>query len=178
LTPLKVEQASPPDLVSVRTAYDRARAIHQEKHAPQWPDFGDDSILDEIRSGRLFRVMDGDTLAGVFTVAYEDGAIWGDMERGSHIYLHRIARTEHRAGAPLMQSIVSWALAQCEAMARDGLRMDTWAENPAIIAYYQTMGFELIGTRRMTNDPRLSPHYHGLELALLERPLVSATQPE
>jgi ribosomal protein S18 acetylase RimI-like enzyme len=77
-----------------------------------------------------------------------------------------------------MQTKVSGALAQCEAMARDGLRMDTWAENPAIIAYYQTMGFELIGTRRMTNDPRLSPHYHGLELALLERPLASATQPE
>lgn len=168
---LRVEQAAPPDLASVRTAYDRAQATQQKLGAPTWPGFSDESILAEIREGRLFRIMDGSELAGVFTVAYEDDAIWGELERGAHIYLHRIARTEHRAASPLMQTIVSWALAQCEAMARDGLRMDTWADNPAIIAYYRTMGFEQIGTRRMTNDPRLSPHYHGLELALMERPL-------
>jgi len=175
---MRVERATPEDLLLVRAAYDRAQEIQRERHAPTWPDFSDDSILNEIRAGRLFRIMDGDALSGVFTVAYEDAAIWGELERGAHIYLHRIARTEHRAPSPLMQTIVSWALAQCEAMARDGLRMDTWADNPAIIAYYQTMGFTLIETRRMTNDPRLSPHYHGLELALLERPLASMRQPK
>jgi hypothetical protein len=171
LPPLRVEQASPSDLAFARAAYDRAQATQQKLGVPTWPGFSDESILAEIREGRLFRIMDGSALAGVFTVAYEDDAIWGELERGAHIYLHRIARTEHRAASPLMQTIVSWSLAQCEAMGREGLRVDTWAENPAIIAYYRTMGFELIETRRMTADARLSPHYHGLELALLERPL-------
>jgi ribosomal protein S18 acetylase RimI-like enzyme len=168
---MRVERATSEDLILVRAAYDRAQAIQREQHAPTWPDFSDESILAEIREGRLFRIMDVSALAGVFTVAYEDGAIWGELERGAHIYLHRIARTEHRSGTPLMETVISWALAHCDAMGRDGLRMDTWAENPAIIAYYRTMGFEQIETRRMTADARLSPHYHGLELALLERPL-------
>ena len=46
----------------------------------------------EIRAGRLRRVVDGPALAGVFSLAYEDGAIWGERERGAHVYLHRIAR--------------------------------------------------------------------------------------
>lgn len=170
LTPLRVKRSSISNLKSVRAAYDCARAIQREQHAPIWPDFGDDSILDEIRAGRLYRIIDDGALAGVFTVAYEDGAIWGELERGAHIYLHRIARTEHRAQAQLMESVVTWALVQCDKMGREGLRVDTWAENPAIIAYYEMMGFELIGTRRMTADPRLPIHYHGLELALLELP--------
>jgi GNAT superfamily N-acetyltransferase len=177
LRPLRVKRASIANLKSVRAAYDCARAIQREQHAPIWPDFGDDSILDEIRDGRLYRVSDYGALTGVFTVAYEDGAIWGDLERGAHIYLHRIARSENRPQARLMESVITWALVKCDSMGRDGLRVDTWADNPAIIAYYQTMGFELIGTRRMTTDPRLSVHYHGLELALLELPMASMRQP-
>ena len=38
--------------------------IHRELHAPVWPELGDDTILAEMRVGRLFRIMGGDALAG------------------------------------------------------------------------------------------------------------------
>jgi len=48
--------------------------------------------------------------------------------------------------------------------------MDTWASNDALIAYYGRLGFHLVRRRRIAPDPRLAAHYHGIELALLERP--------
>lgn len=168
VSPLFVESATIADLGAILGAYEHAQVMQREQHAPTWPGFSNESILSEIDDGRLYRIMDGAAIAGVFTVAYHDPAIWGDMERSAHIYLHRIARTEHRASGRIMDAVISWGSARCEELGREGLRIDTWAANPALIAYYGTFGFDLVTTRRMGDDPRLSPHYHGLELALLE----------
>ena len=168
--PLRVETATAADLPAIRGAYANAQVMQRAQRAPEWPGFSDESILREIADGRLYRIMDGDAVAGAFTVAYDDAAIWGDLERGAHIYLHRIARTEHRTTGRLMDAVMSWSLARCEELGREGLRIDTWAANPALVAYYGSFGFDLVTTRRMGDDPRLSPHYIGLELALMERP--------
>jgi len=171
---MRVEPAAPAHLDQIRAAYadGRARQLAQETSA--WPEFSDSAILDEIRSGSLLRVVDGSTFVGVFSVEYEDALIWGDDERGAHIYLHRIARASTYPGRGLVDAALAWAIARCAELGREGLRIDTWASNHALIAFYQARGFTLLGTRRMGDDPRLRPHYHGLELALLERPLSSA----
>ncbi|MGH7627079.1 MAG: GNAT family N-acetyltransferase, partial [Gemmatimonadaceae bacterium] len=158
------------DLPAVRAAYAAGRRTQREQHSVVWPEFTDDAILAEIGAGRLFRVMDGDVLAGVFSVACEDTAIWGELERGAHIYLHRITRSAEYRGRGLVDAVVAWAGARCAELGREGLRMDTWASNETLIAYYGRLGFGLVGWRRIAPDPRLAAHYHGIELALLERP--------
>ena len=65
----------------------------------------------------------------------------------------------------------AWALAHGEARGSEGLRMDTWASNDTLTAFYRTRGFGLVGTRRIPLDSPLSEHYRGIELALLERSL-------
>ncbi len=172
---MRVEPATRADLEEIRAAYASARAIQVAQQAPVWPEFTEASTLAEIASGNLFRVFDDAALVGVFSVAYEDPAIWGDDERGAHIYLHRFARAATYPGRGLVGAILTWAVARCAELGREGLRLDTWANNDALIAYYEKLGFTLLEKRRMGNDPRLSPHYHGLELALLERPLTFAT---
>ena len=111
------------------------------------------------------------TSAGVFSVAYEDGAIWGGRERGAHIYLHRIVRASGYRGHGLVDFVLDWANAHCRALGRAGLRMDTWANNASLIAYYQRLGFELVESISIGEDSRLPSHYHGLEFALLEQSL-------
>jgi ribosomal protein S18 acetylase RimI-like enzyme len=170
---MHVEPATPAHLAEVRAAYADARARQAEHRAFQWPEFPDRAILDEMESGRLFRVLDGDALVGVFSVAYEDPAIWGDDERGAHIYLHRFARAATYQGRGLVDAIIAWALAQCDALGCEGLRLDTWGHNDALIAFYQSRGFVLLRKHTMGSDPRLPPHYDGLHLALMERPLTS-----
>lgn len=167
---MRVERASPSDLAAIHEAYERGRAIHREHAESPWPPFSDDALLAEMRADGLHRVMDGDTMVGVFSVTYEDEGIWGELERGAHIYLHRIARAEHHSGGSMVDAIVTWGLAQCDALGREGLRMDATSDNAPLLEYYRTFGFETVATLRMPADPRLSPHYHGIELALLQRP--------
>ena len=169
---MHVEPATPAHLPEVLAAYADARALQAANRAFQWPEFSERSILDQMEAGLLFRVLNGDALVGVFTVAYEDPAIWGELERGAHIYLHRFARAATYPGRGLVDAIVAWALAHCESLGREGLRLDTWGHNDALIAFYESRGFTLIDKRTMGSDPRLSPHYEGLHLALLERPLT------
>lgn len=165
---MRIEPATAEHLPSIRAAYADARAIQQAQGGEVWLEFPDAAILAEIAAGHLFRVLDGDVLAGVFTVAYEDPIIWGDRERGAHIYLHRIARAARYPGRGLLDKVLAWARDECRSLGREGLRIDTWASNGALIAYYESKGFTLVGHRRTPADPRLPAHYHGTELALLQ----------
>jgi ribosomal protein S18 acetylase RimI-like enzyme len=164
-----MEVASRADLPDVRAAYEHARAMQRERNAIVWPQFADDAILREIDEQRLFRAVVDDTAAGVFSVAYDDSAIWGSHERGEHLYLHRIARAAACPSRGLVDAVLSWATERCRSLARAGLRMDTWASNAPLIEFYRRRGFRLVEERRLGADPRLPPHYHGSTFALLER---------
>jgi ribosomal protein S18 acetylase RimI-like enzyme len=117
-------------------------------------------------------VYDDDVMAGVFSMLDDDAAIWESRECGAHCYLHRISRAPRWEGRGLVDAILTWAHAEARRRGKLGLRMDTWASNHALIDYYGARGFALVGTRLMPADSRLSPHYHGIELALLEAPSV------
>lgn len=165
---MRVEPAALSDLPAIRAAYADARRIQRELNAILWPEFPDEAIVAEVEAGRLFRVMDGDALVGVFSVAYEDEAIWGELERGEHIYLHRIARASTYRGRGLIEAVLAWARPHCRALGRAGLRMDTWASNEALVSFYERHGFRVVGRRRIGMEARLPPHYHGGEFTLLE----------
>jgi ribosomal protein S18 acetylase RimI-like enzyme len=172
---MRVEQATPADLPAIRAAYADGRARQREQGSPLWPEFTDSAILAEIASGALYRVVDDSAFVGVFSAVHEDGAIWAERERRAHLYLHRIARASTYPGRGLVDAILAWAQARGEELGLEGLRMDTWASNDALIAFYGKRGFTLVGRTRIPNDSPL-PHYRGLELALMERPLSAAAR--
>ncbi|MEO7456454.1 MAG: GNAT family N-acetyltransferase [Gemmatimonadaceae bacterium] len=152
----------------MRSAYAHAQVIQRQQGAIVWPDFTEASIHADIDARCLYRVMDGDALVGVFSIAYDDAAIWGDRERGAHLYLHRIARAQGSQRGGLVASALTWARAHCRALERECLRLDTWASNATLIAFYEGQGFRVVDRRRFGVDPRLPSNYHGNEFALLE----------
>jgi len=166
---MRIEPATPGDLADIRAAYEHGRVTQREQGSIVWPEFTDAAILSEITAQHLFRVVIESATVGVFSVAYDDPAIWGSHERGAHLYLHRIARAAEYPGRGLMDAILTWAGQQCTQLGRDGLRMDTWASNTALIGFYQRRGFRLVAERQLGADPRLPAHYHGNAFALLER---------
>lgn len=165
---MRVQHATLSDLPAIRAVYAGAREIQREQGATLWDEFPPQLTITELEQGRLFRVLDGDVLAGVFTVAYEDEAIWGAREHGEHVYLHRIARATTYSGRGIMRAVLEWAWAECRRLGRAGLRIDTWANNRALIDFYEGKGFHFVCARRIGVEPRLPPHYQGIELALLE----------
>lgn len=165
---MRVQHAKVDSLAAICAAYEAGRQRQRALGAPEWPVFAEQAILSEIAAGQLFLVLREDALAGVFTVVYEDPAIWDDAEQSAYLYLHRIARAEAFDGRGMIDAVLAWARAECTRRGCAGLRMDTWANNETLIAYYQRLGFRCVGRKRIVPDPRLPPHYHNLELALLE----------
>jgi GNAT superfamily N-acetyltransferase len=166
---MRIEPAASHDIPDIRAAYEFARATQREQGSVVWPEFSDAAILGEIATEQLFRVVIDDATVGVFSLGYEDPAIWGPHEGGAHLYLHRIARAAHYPGRGLMDVILTWAEERCRLLGRDGLRMDTWASNRPLIEFYLRRKFHLVEERQLGVDPRLPPHYHGNVFALLER---------
>lgn len=168
---VRIRPAMPADLPAVRAAYESARILQERTGSKVWPTFADDAILREIADQHVFGVFKGATLAGVFTLLDADPVIWGDLERGEHLYIHRMARAAGCTLPGLIESILRWARQACQALGRAGIRMDTWASNAALVDYYQRHGFHVVERRTMPAESSLPPHYHGLELVLLERPV-------
>lgn len=167
-TAVDIEPAKSRDLPEIRAAYAHARAYQHGRSPSHWPEFSNASILAEVDAGRLFKITEGAALVGIFSVADEDAAIWAELERGEHLYLHRIARAATYPGRGLFPAVLTWARGRCAALGRAGLRMDTWADNAGLIAYYERHGFRVVGHRHIGEDPRLPPHYHRRAFTLLQ----------
>jgi ribosomal protein S18 acetylase RimI-like enzyme len=172
---IRVELATPDDLPDVRATYEYARAFQHTKTGVSWPAFVESAILAEMAARQLHRVVENDEAIGVFSVVREDPLIWGELERGAHLYLHRIARAPAYGGHGLVAAVLEWASERCRVLGREGLRMDTWADNQALVGYYERHGFALVGRRRLF-DSRLPAHYYGVELAMLEKPVVGVVE--
>lgn len=166
---MRIVAATTDDIPDVQEAYAAGRAVQRATASIVWPEFPDSAIRAEIDAGFLWRVVGDDgRLAAVFSLTDSDTAIWGERERDEHLYIHRMTRAAGDARRGLVPVILAWARERARACGRAGLRMDTWAENAALIAYYVRLGFTLVERKRIAPDPRLLPHYYGVELALLE----------
>lgn len=165
---IRVRRASPSDLADIHEAYAHGRTLQLALSTSAWPGFTDEQILGEMARNHLFCIVQQHALVGVFSMVESDEAIWGERERGAHFYLHRITRASSFEGRGLFDTLLAWAHTECRKRGRAGLRMDTWASNDTLMRYYTSRGFVLLGTKHMPADPRLSAHYHGIELALLE----------
>lgn len=170
IQPMRIEAAVPNDLGQVRAVYADARARQLAQQVDAWPEFPDGEILAEIAAGRLLLVWSDDCLAGVFTVAYADHLIWAERECGAHVYLHRVARSAFSGDVALFPRILEWTCTLSRALERTGVRVDTWASNLTLIAYYERFGFRRVANRRVPPGTGLPAHYDDLELALLEFP--------
>ena len=164
---MNVELASLDDLPGIQAAYTEGRRRQRERGNVVWPEFSDASLRAEVRARKLFRVAHGDEMVGTFAITYEDPVVWGERERGAHVYLHRIARGPSGASRGLLSCIVGWACAHSRELRREGIRMDTAAESRQLVEYYEQTGFVVVD-RRVIADPSLPAHYDGREVALLE----------
>lgn len=165
---LHIGAATPSDLQAIHAAYRHGRTMQLALSNVAWPGFTDEQIVREMELGHLYAIRQHKIVIGIFSMIEDDSLLWESLECGAHLYLHRITRAPEYDGTGLFDVLVRWAHRECLRRGRVGLRMDTWASNETLLRYYRSRGFALIGVKRIPADERLSPHYHGIELALLE----------
>jgi len=156
------------DLEEIFRLFDYSVHYQEQRGYPVWRDYDKSAIVRDIDTGNQFKVLIGKETGIVFSVCYSDKVIWRERERGDAIYLHRIVVNPAHKGLKLFGVILDWVIQHAQQRKLQHIRMDTWAANPNIIAYYKTFGFSFVEKFTTSNSPELPIHNRNLDLVLLE----------
>ena len=100
--------------------------------------------------------------AGGFTLQWEDVTPWGERAPNAG-YLHALCVRRADAGTGLGAALLDYAGVRVAATGRAWLRLDCWAGNDVLRAYYEGLGFRPRGVTGVTTEK------DGYEVALFER---------
>src|SRR5690349_15802615 len=132
------------DIPKLYELYDSAIAYQKERSLRHWGKFEQALLEKEIAEKRQWKIMEGNEIACIFMIAYEDPYIWGERNNDPSIYIHRIVTNPAFRGRQYMRSIVEWAKEHAKATGKRFVRMDTWGDNKKLTDYYIGYGFKLL----------------------------------
>lgn len=159
------------DIEQIFELYDAAIAFQKTVFNKHWQGFERSLIERELKEERQWKIqIDGKT-ACIFAIDFNDPLIWKEKDVDPAIYLHRIVTNPEFRGANFVNEIVTWAHTFATGKAKEYIRMDTWGDNPRLIAYYVKCGFNYLGNIIPEASNILPKHYENIELALFEIPV-------
>jgi len=163
-----VLNTSPADLNFIYFLFDEAIGYIKNNNYVGWTTYDKDFLTIDIERNHQFKIVQDDHIPMCIQHCFTDALIWREKEKGNAIYLHRIVVNPMFKGQKQFQKILNWVR---EFAVKNGLRyirMDTWAENPKIIGYYQSFGFLHIEDYTTPNTEKLPEQHRNLKVALLE----------
>ena len=164
----KIESTTAIDLESVYELFDHSIVYQEAKGYPTWRNYDKDALIKDIENKNQYKIIVDSQIAIVFSVRYDDRVIWREMDKGDSMYLHRIVVNPTFKGQKLFGQVLSWSMAHAKEKGLRFIRMDTWADNPNIISYYESFGFKFIGNYTTPNSSELPLHNRNLAVTLLE----------
>ncbi|HTB31609.1 MAG TPA: GNAT family N-acetyltransferase [Bacteroidia bacterium] len=134
-----------------------------------WKEFDPELIATEIREKRHWKIIIDGSVACIFSIFYSDPLLWGELDNNHSIYIHRIATNPVFKGKGMTNLIIDWVKSHAKETGRKFIRIDTWADNKNLSAYYIKCGFHVVGHRQLDKEAKgLPKHYSTLSLVLLE----------
>lgn len=164
---MEIYNSTMADLDTIFELYDAGTHLQKQYSARQWQGFERQMVIDEIKEGRQWKILEEGQVACVFSTTFQDPHIWGEKDESPSLYIHRIANHPAFRGRGYVKHIVAWAKNYAVANGRQYLRLDTGAGNDRLNAYYMSCGFEYLGTVT-TNSPTLPAHYQNAAFSLFE----------
>lgn len=155
------------DIDTIFDFYDMAIAHQKKVFNKHWQGFSRTLVEIEIAENRQYKILVDGTVACIFAVTFSDQLIWGDRDHDA-IYIHRIVTHPDFRGYAFVKEIIKWAKKYASANAIKYIRMDTWADNEKLLAYYTGCGFDYVGVVTMEKTEGLPKHYEGISLSLFE----------
>lgn len=155
------------DIETIFQFYDMAIAHQKKVFNKHWQGFSRSLVETEIAENRQYKILVKGEVACIFAVTFEDKLIWGDQDVDS-IYIHRIVTHSGFRGYSFVKEIIKWAKAFAPLNGIKYIRMDTWADNEKLLAYYTGCGFDYVGVVTMQETEGLPKHYEGISLSLFE----------
>ena len=148
--------------------YDDAIAFQKTVFNKHWKGFDRAAIEKEILEGKHWKILKDGEVACVFVAQFSDPLIWKEKDKEPSIYLHRIVSHSSFRGSNFLRLIIEWSKQTAQEKSLQYVRLDTWGDNPPLIAYYVKSGFRHVGFSVPDNPEKLPKHYDADSLALLE----------
>ncbi len=164
----KIIHTTKNDLDFIYWLFDEAIAYQKRKNFTVWKGYDKNVLQKDILNELQYKIIIANEIACVFSICYTDPVIWREKEKGDAIYLHRIVVNPKYKGEKQFKKILDWTIEHAKQKKLNFVRMDTWADNPNIIGYYQSFGFIFLGTYTTPETEELPKSHRNLELALLE----------
>jgi ribosomal protein S18 acetylase RimI-like enzyme len=133
-----------------------------------WESIDQTGLVKEIENKLQYKVVKDNDILCIFSIQYRDPFIWRERDKNDAVYLHRIVANPKFKGQKQFQTVLNWARQFARTHEFRFIRMDTWAENTKIIAYYRSFGFEFIENYQTSDAPQLPKQNRNLNVALLE----------
>jgi len=165
---MRFENAVAADLDAIFDLYDKAIEFQKKVFDKHWLGFDAEMVGREIAEDRLWKITEGDDIACIYSVAYEDPIIWGEDSGKSAMYIHRIVTNPNFRGRGYAKTITEWAKEHASEKELRFVRMDTWGDNQKLKEYYEGCGFKYRGLVTPAESETLPKHYSGISLGLFE----------
>lgn len=159
------------DIDRIFELYDAAIAYQKTVFNKNWQGFKRSLVESELAEQRQWKILIDGQIASIFAIAFNDPMIWKEKDNDPSIYIHRIVTNPAFRGQNFVTDIISWAREFGLANDKEFIRLDTWGDNPRLIAYYQKCGFNYLGNVVPEPSETLPKHYEDIELALFELPV-------
>ncbi|MEO1258988.1 MAG: GNAT family N-acetyltransferase [Bacteroidota bacterium] len=157
------------DLPFIYSMFDDAIVYQRRNNFPVWENYDKDILNVDIGEKRQFKLVDpAGEIACIFTICFDDKITWRERDQGNAVYLHRIVVNKKFKGQRLVGQILEWSVNYVKEKNIPFVRMDTWADNPTIIAYYQSFGFAIVEYFTNPDTDELPVQARGNRVVLLE----------
>lgn len=168
---MKIIRTEKSDLPFVYHLFDEAILYQKRKNYPVWPGYDKTVLNNDIEDKRAFKIVINNEIACIFSITTDDMA-WNDDGLGIAVYVHRVVVNQKFKGQRLFGVITNWLIDYAQKHQLKLVRMDTWGNNPVIIDYYKTFGFELTGFQQYPDTEDIPIQLRGNRSALLEYKLI------
>jgi ribosomal protein S18 acetylase RimI-like enzyme len=165
---MDIVNATAKDVDVIFDLYDKAVDFQKTVFDKTWLGFDRELVDTEIAESRFWKIVEGDGVACIFSIAYADPIIWGESSHKSAMYIHRIVTDPKFRGRHYVRAIADWAKNHALEKELRFIRMDTWGDNQKLIDYYQSCGFKFLGLTTPAESPTMPKHYRGIDLSLFE----------
>ncbi|MBE7170039.1 MAG: GNAT family N-acetyltransferase [Williamsia sp.] len=172
-----ITNAAPSDLPEIYLLFEEAIRFQKANNYIGWNNYDKEWIKADIKNGLLFKLICHNETAGVFSICFSDALIWRERETGNAVYLHRIVINRKFAGRKMFNKVLAGAIQLAKSRGLNYIRMDTWAENDRIIAYYKSYGFLFIENYTTPGTEDLPVQHRNLHVALLEKEVMNDKVP-
>ncbi len=139
----------------------------ESKGIKQWSptQFNELDIAGYFQDRQVYMALDGENVAGMFTLQFSDPQYWGPRNDETYAYLHRLAVAEPYRGAGLGPQLLMYAADLAQELGYKSLRFDTLASNIKLNRFYQGLGFHFMGINDVGGGRLVNLYEHFKESA-------------